>query len=275
MKNFKFLALAILSLAVLNSCQKNELEPQIDTNAQEAPEHVIQKFRDLGVNPSGGVEPHTILDNNDQKVSGWLSGDIFLSKDDIINMPILPKEESAENEKLFRTRNLVRVPRNGQRTLRIRAVGLNSRLQTGLNRAIQNYNQLNLRFRMQLVNNRADITVRTFNGPAGGSAGFPSRGNPFGTVNIGSGSTNLSLGTIEHLMTHELGHCVGLRHSDFRIRFGCPNPGNEGDAGIGAIFIPGTSSTGRNLNSVMRACFTGNENGNFKQEDRVGLRRIY
>jgi len=47
--------------------------------------------------------------------------------------------------------------------------------------------------------------------------GSPSGGLPFGTINIGTGldSSTFSTDVVEHVMTHEIGHTVGFRHSDF------------------------------------------------------------
>lgn len=277
MKNLKILTMATLTIALLNSCQKNELDTPTDLETSQVPENVIQKFHDLGVNTFEGVEPFTM-----DGVTGWRSNDIFLSKDDIKNMPILPKEESIENEKLFRTNALVNVPRNGQRTIRVRGRDLPGRMQQGLQLAVQNYNQLGLKFRMRLSfgsgNGNADIVVfdNGSNG-VGAIAGFPSNGNPFNRVSLDNGLRFQPINAIEQVITHELGHCVGLRHSDFRTRRSCPAflQGNEGDGAVGAIYIPGTDNSGNSVNSIMKSCYSSNDNGEFKRQDRVGLRRIY
>ena len=80
---------------------------------------------------------------------------------------------------------------------------------------------------------------------AGGSAGFPSGGKPYGTINIGTGLQSYSVDVNEHVITHELGHAIGFRHSDYYNRsISCGGGGhNEGTAGVGAILIPGTPST--------------------------------
>ena len=280
MKTLKLTLAVVLTAGLFYSCQEENLEKEGPVESAETLKQVEQKFLDLGVNPSGGIEPF-IMDNEDgTSESGWLSHDIFLSKDDLVNMPALPQEDDADAEKLIRTRNLVRVPSSGKRTLRV--VGRNNlpaNAKEGLRRAVQNYNQLNLRFRMQLSFGNGNGNIRVLYrpnelNPGGGVAGFPRNGNPFGTVKLGS-TAGLDLRTTERLITHELGHCVGLRHSDYRIRFQCRNAGNEGQTEYGAIRVPGTNGSGRVTNAVMRACYASSTPVNFTNDERTGLRRIY
>jgi hypothetical protein len=83
-----------------------------------------------------------------------------------------------------------------------------SRLSAGLDLAIANYNGLGLRLnfvRGSFADCDATISARTMNG-TGGSAGFPSGGKPYGTINIGVGLQNYSDDVNEHVITHELGH---------------------------------------------------------------------
>ncbi len=43
-------------------------------------------------------------------------------------------------------------------------------------------------------------------------------------------------------IAHEMGHCIGMRHTDYMDRsYSCGGvPDNEGDGGVGANHIPGT-----------------------------------
>lgn len=272
--------MAVIAIGLFHSCQEENPENEGPVEKAETLKLVEQKFLDLGVNPSGGIEPF-IMDNEDgTSESGWLAHDIFLSKDDLVNMPILPLESDDQAEKLIRTRNLVRVPNLGRRTLRV--VGGNrlpENAKIGLRRAVRNFNQLNLRFKMELSFGGGRGDIRVLYRPnqlnrGGGVAGFPRNGNPFGTVRIGS-TVGLNLRTTERLITHELGHCIGLRHSDFRIRFKCSNPGNEGAGRIGAIVVPGTNGSGTVIQAVMRSCYSNNTPVNFTNDERRGLQRIY
>ena len=79
-------------------------------------------------------------------------------------------------------------------------------------------------------------------------------------------------------MAHEMGHCIGLRHSDYYNRaISCGGaPSNEGDGGVGAILIPGTPGTATNAeNSYMLACVSLNQNRPFNSDDQIALDYLY
>ncbi|HYH99718.1 zinc-dependent metalloprotease [Hyalangium sp.] len=153
-----------------------------------------------------------------------------------------------------------------------------TRLSQGLDAAIANYNGLGLRITMArgpTTGCTANITAQTMSG-TGGSAGFPSGGRPYGTINIGTGLNTYSVDVNEHVITHELGHAVGFRHSDYYNRaISCGSGGNEGTAGVGAILIPGTPSTATKGGSVMNSCFSSTETGEWTSSDRTALNYLY
>ena len=152
---------------------------------------------------------------------------------------------------------------------------------TALNNALANYNNLNLTFHMvRTSGNQAGcdalISIR-LSGPVGGSSGFPSGGLPFTSIQIGKGLSSFQTSTVTHVITHELGHCVGFRHSDFFDRsISCGGqPSNEGDGGVGAILIPGTPSGATVGGSVMNSCFRTVEAGVFTNTDITALNALY
>ncbi|WP_164018614.1 M57 family metalloprotease [Pyxidicoccus trucidator] len=152
-------------------------------------------------------------------------------------------------------------------------------LSAGLDLAIENYNQRNLAIRFvrgPATGCTANIAAKTAGG-TGGSAGFPSGGLPYGTINIGTGLNKYSVDVNEHVITHELGHCIGFRHSDYYNRsISCGgSASNEGDAGIGAILIPGTPSTGTLGGSIMNSCFRSTETGEWSSSDITSLDYLY
>jgi hypothetical protein len=153
-----------------------------------------------------------------------------------------------------------------------------SRLSAGLDAAINNYNSQGLSFTMvrgNAGNCDATISARTTTG-VGGSAGFPKGGKPYGTINIGTGLQSYSTGVNTHVITHELGHCIGFRHSDYYDRsISCGSGGNEGSAGVGAIHIPGTPTTATVGGSVMNSCFRSSESGGWSSSDRTALNYLY
>jgi Dual-action HEIGH metallo-peptidase len=178
----------------------------------------------------------------------------------------------------YRTTNLVA---SNITNICINGAAFTGTLSTGLNDAIANYNALGLSFRMTRTSGStsgcsATITARVSGTSAGGSAGFPSGGRPYNTINIGSGTASYGVNVAEHVITHELGHCVGFRHSDYYNRaISCGSGGNEGTAGVGAILIPGTPSTATVGGSLMNSCFRSTENGEFTSSDRTALNALY
>ena len=61
-------------------------------------------------------------------------------------------------------------------------------------------------------------------------------GLPYGSITLFDSLSAGSVDVIEHVITHELGHTIGFRHSDYynrAISYG--SGGNEGDAGVGAV----------------------------------------
>jgi hypothetical protein len=151
-------------------------------------------------------------------------------------------------------------------------------LSQGLDLAIANYNERGLRItfaRGPTTGCTANITAQTTTG-AGGSAGFPSGGLPYGIINIGTGLESYSVDVNEHVITHELGHAIGFRHSDYYNRtISCGIGGDEGDAGVGAIHIPGTPTTAVVGGSIMNSCFRSTETGEWTSSDVTALDYLY
>jgi Dual-action HEIGH metallo-peptidase len=180
-------------------------------------------------------------------------------------------EGSAEH---FRTTNLVN-------TSIVKKICINptsafnsyTRLSQGLDLAIANYNSLGLSFTMArgpATGCNANITATTVTG-TGGSSGYPSGGLPYGQINIGTGLQSYSVDLNEHVITHQLGHTLGLRHTDYYNAASCGS--NEGAAGVGAILIPGTPTL--DPQSLMNSCFSASATGEFSQYDIVALNYLY
>jgi dual-action HEIGH metallo-peptidase len=188
------------------------------------------------------------------------------------------QSSSATSEEQYRTNNLISTSLRKICVVPTSSFNSYSRLSAGLDGAISNYNALGLSFflaRGSASDCAATITAKTTSG-VGGSSGFPSGGKPYGTINIGVGLQNYSNGVNTHVVTHEIGHTVGFRHSDYYDRsISCGTGGNEGTAGVGAVLIPGTPSTARPGGSVMNSCFTASESGNFTSSDKTALQVLY
>ncbi|MFP2905498.1 zinc-dependent metalloprotease [Pyxidicoccus sp. 3LFB2] len=183
------------------------------------------------------------------------------------------------SEELYRTTNLVSTAVTKICVNPTAAFASYPRLSQGLDMAIVNYNALGLRItfaRGPTTGCSANITAQAIPG-SGASAGFPSGGLPYGIINIGYGLNTATLDVNEHVITHELGHTIGLRHTDFYDRsISCGgSPSNEGTAGVGSVLIPGTPTTATPGGSIMNTCYPPDTNGEFTATDRAGLNYIY
>lgn len=154
-------------------------------------------------------------------------------------------------------------------------------LSQALNMAISRINALDLSFVMQRTSGvqagcdtYITATIRT---GLSAQAGFPSMGNPFGNISVGTSIVPTYGTTVaSHVVLHELGHCVGLRHSDYYDRsISCGAGGNEGQAGIGAIHIPGTPAIAVLNGSVMNSCYNGLSTGVFSAGDVTAFETVY
>jgi dual-action HEIGH metallo-peptidase len=255
---------AFLSLLVY-SCKKDAKQEQ---QQQEISAQVLDRIAALGFSKSN-VQLHE---------DGYLvEGDIVLTEKDLNITPEMTFLRIAETEQ-YRTNNLVgSLPR----TISVRvSTNLPSSYVTAANEAIRRYNAENLRARFTRVTSGGEIVFRTAPSGAGylASAGFPSGGNPYSTIRVNSAFLGSNPGTnyLATIMAHEMGHCVGFRHTDWMNRaYSCGgSPVNEGASSVGAILIPGTPS-GPDAGSWMLACIGSGQNRPFNTNDRTALNFVY
>jgi hypothetical protein len=210
-----------------------------------------------------------------------VDGDVFVGNDAHVTLEaslemLQPVKDSEEQ---YRTTNLV-----GSGVTKICIVPTSqfnsySQLSAGLDGAIANYNSQGLRLtfvRGSFADCTATITAKTTNG-VGGSSGFPTGGKPYGTINIGTGLQSYSLGVNKHVISHEIGHTIGFRHSDYYDRsISCGGAAsNEGASNVGAILIPGTPSDAKVGGSIMNSCFRSSESGSWSASDKTALKYLY
>jgi hypothetical protein len=267
MKIKHLLMLPVLAVALIfSSCEQNE-----DAVAKnEVSELTLTKIKQLGFN-----------NQNVQKVEGGylVEGDIILSEGE------LDKADAVQalrvgNQEQYRTSKLVSVT-SSTRTITVAvSTSLPYAYVSAVDEAIRRYNAENLSLRFQRVSSGYNILITK--APSGSSylasAGFPSGGNPYNRVQVNSDYLGSNPGTnyLATILAHEIGHCIGFRHTDYMDRsYSCGGSYyNEGSSSVGAIHIPGTP-TGPDPNSWMLACIGSGVNRNFNSNDRTALNYLY
>ncbi|MGJ1438423.1 M57 family metalloprotease [Sphingobacterium siyangense] len=279
---------------LLHSCNKADV-----TSAEVSQKDMyIEKLKALGFDLSQGFY---------EKNGGFIvENDIFLSKEDIdyhsnnkltevVKLYDLSTYASLNSSKAsggkksqYRTTNIVSFSSYNtyNKTISVYLDPLlNNVLGNGLDQAIARYNNLNIALNFVRTQNSTNASIRITpiydDSPERFlmNAGFPKNGLPFNSILVNTYYYNSSSirNDIASTLAHEIGHCIGLRHTDYMNRvFSCgvrPTPSNEGSGAEGAVHIPGTPTDGE-TNSFMLACSDGLDKP-FTQNDILALKTIY
>jgi len=258
-KNLVLLSVLSLSLA---ACKKensgNQNEPVSDKT--------LQQIYQLGFSNKDVVRHE----------DGYLvEGDIVITESDL-SSPQAIQLLRVGNEEQYRTTNLVKsLPRTVTVSL---SADLPASYISALDLAISRYNALNLQITFQRVASGAKISIIKGNGSYLASAGFPtSAGEPYGQIKVNARAIgNQPTGTVASILAHEMGHCIGFRHTDYMDRsYSCGgSPTNEGASTVGAINIPGTPE-GPDARSWMLSCIGSGQDRPFNANDKTALNFLY
>ena len=260
---FTLTAVVAACMLTLFACRKNASTG--DASAPGVSEDVLAKIYNLGFSNKNVID-----DGNGNYI---VEGDILISQQDLDAKPEMQFLRVGDEEQ-YRTNNLVTgLPRNI-------TVSLSSALSawsTALNTAISRYNAQGLRITFTRVTSGANISIVNGSGSFLASAGFPSGGNPYNRVILNNSAVSgQPQNTVASILAHEIGHCVGFRHTDYMNRaYSCGGSAvNEGSAGVGAVLIPGTPS-GPDANSWMLSCIGSGQNRPFNANDITALNYLY
>jgi hypothetical protein len=277
--SLRLLGTAALTALALVACDADDVERSdeellaADAQAAEDPaREIIDNLRLAGY-PEIEIEVRddgVVMVGRDAEVSLGASREM-------IGLSSRDPQQDGDTFRQYRTSNQI-APSIG--TICVNGAAFTGTLSTALDGAISSYNSLPLRFEMVRTSGSAvgcDAQIKMYLAPgSGGLAGFPAFGIPYDSVYIGSGVAGFGTAVATHVITHELGHCIGFRHSDYYNRsISCGSGGNEGAAGVGAIHIAGTPNTAVDNGSVMNSCFNLGSTGEWTNSDVTALGALY
>lgn len=270
MKKILFFSLIAASLYSCKKTSTEEIAPSNEISAETK-----AKVAALGFGTSN------IIQNEDGYI---VEGDILLTESLLNSTPSQSLLRIGNNEQ-YRTTNLVTT--GTTRVIKVLVSNLGTAFVSGADLAIQRYNALGLKMTFQrITSGTADITIIGFNQKARGgsitlgSAGFPTGGNPYFQIKMNTNEqaygSNPDVNYVGSVIQHEIGHCIGMRHTDYMDRsYSCGGSySNEGASTVGAILIPGTPSTA-NAGSWMLACTGPTNPRTFTANDITGLNYLY
>lgn len=271
MKKFNIYLVLILLILGVTSCEKDEISTdELPLQELEITKQVIEQVKALNYNPEG-IKVITFK-------KGGVTKQGFVVEGDVVLMPEHLKATAPEQatSKQYRSEFIA----NNNRTVSLFAYNsgsnaLSSKMQAALVSAVYKYNNsicTGLKFTLVFGSTYGsqDIEVEKLVGYGGGVAMMPTGdGEPGEWIGIYDYMEQYSQTLITQLFLHEMGHTVGLAHTDWFSGdcYGTPQPN------YGEVHISGTP-TGADPNSVMKTC-VGYSFVGLGYYDKVALETLY
>ncbi|SHJ45995.1 M57 family metalloprotease [Aquimarina spongiae] len=302
----KVSALVLTTLMVLaTSCSKDDVDNEAAQEVSSLPRDVLNKVRELDLNPEAFEVKHAVYPDG-TKIPVVLTDDIAMEKSRFLKIP----SDNNGLAKQYQTEFLIDTDVHEEVNIIVYTgptifdgdtpivTGLSEAAQQGVRDAVENWNSV---WGSRLVL-RAEFTTATTFDPDffetfivvnsslegfGGFADFPDEnGNPGNFVQISPNSSTFAdrvPDAIEHLITHELGHAIGFRHTDWNSRQSCVDLGLEPEPSVeenppARIFgtLPSIPGIIEQEDSIMNACFNADTTtGELNFFDENGLRSLY
>lgn len=268
MKRKTFIMLTLAVAFMLNACQKKQ-ETAVAEDRTVNDQEVLAKISEMGFSTENVIRAD----------DGYIvEGDILITQSRLENFHQGIMLRIASDEQYRTTELVTGLPRVITVSL---ASNMPSNFGPAIDEAIDRYNDEDLQLTFQRVGSSGDIHISS--GPWWwsffgilGMGGFPEGGDPWGSIQMNTYYfSDASIGYLASVIVHEVGHCIGFRHTDYMDRsYSCGGSyNNEGESEYGAILIPGTP-TGPDALSFMLSCSDGTDR-EFNSNDVIALEYLY